>query len=376
MQLVAHPRPVFVWKPSGRSAGLCVSHAHGPTWLGCRGSPTGYTVLLTLPDSSGPGPILSCCGGDASSGQINDLSLAPLDGHTSLIVRLLQRGVMGTAEANGAVLFYEVRGEGPPVVFVSGATGDGGFHERTAEALASVVSNVSIVTYDRRGNSRSPRPDGWSTTSMEEQGADLAALIDALGRGPAVAVGSSMGCLVALACALTRPTALRGVILHEPPVADDSSRAADLADRIYAVVSDGMRQGGPPVAMEQFLRKVAIGDALYEKMPLDLRSRVLGNGEVAFAIEGPAITAFRPDCEQLESISVPAEVLVGADSADPQSPTHMVFDAGRWLADLWGVQVRTAPGGHAPSLSHPREFADTIATALVDLDRRQTEDSA
>jgi pimeloyl-ACP methyl ester carboxylesterase len=33
-------------------------------------------------------------------------------------------------EVNGANLYHEVRGSGPPVLFIAGATGDGGHFER------------------------------------------------------------------------------------------------------------------------------------------------------------------------------------------------------------------------------------------------------
>jgi pimeloyl-ACP methyl ester carboxylesterase len=59
-----------------------------------------------------------------------------------------------------------------------GATGDAGHFERLAELLAD---EFTVITYDRRGNGRSPRPPGWDATSAEEQADDAAALLEALG---------------------------------------------------------------------------------------------------------------------------------------------------------------------------------------------------
>jgi pimeloyl-ACP methyl ester carboxylesterase len=56
---------------------------------------------------------------------------------------------------NGAELYYEVRGSGPPVLLIMGFTGDGGNFETLAELLAD---EFTVVTYDRRGNGRSPPP--------------------------------------------------------------------------------------------------------------------------------------------------------------------------------------------------------------------------
>jgi pimeloyl-ACP methyl ester carboxylesterase len=70
-----------------------------------------------------------------------------------------------TVSVNGTELYHEVRGSGPSVLFISGATGDAGHFERVAELPAD---EFTVVTYDRRGNSCSPRPAGWDKTSMDE----------------------------------------------------------------------------------------------------------------------------------------------------------------------------------------------------------------
>ncbi len=93
-------------------------------------------------------------------------------------------------KVNGAKIYYEVRGSGPSVLFIAGATGDGGHFERVAELLSD---EFTVVSYDRRGNSRSPRPEGWKSTSTEEQSADAAGLIEALGLAPAAVFGTSGG---------------------------------------------------------------------------------------------------------------------------------------------------------------------------------------
>ena len=83
--------------------------------------------------------------------------------------------------ANGTNLYYEREGTGPAVLFIAGSTGDAGNFSRAAALLAD---EFSVVTYDRRGNSRSPRPSGWTTTSVGEQADDAAALINALKLAP------------------------------------------------------------------------------------------------------------------------------------------------------------------------------------------------
>lgn len=100
-----------------------------------------------------------------------------------------------TVNVNGAEIYHEVRGSGPPVLFIQGATGDGGTFEQVANLLAD---GFTVVTYDRRGNSRSPRPAGCASTSTEEQANDARALLEALSRAPAAVFGTSSGAVIGL----------------------------------------------------------------------------------------------------------------------------------------------------------------------------------
>ncbi len=88
-----------------------------------------------------------------------------------------------------------MRGDGPPVLLVMGATGDAGHFETVAELLAD---EFTVLTYDRRANGRSPRPDGWAATSVDEHADDAAALLGALGLAPAAVFGTSSGGVFAL----------------------------------------------------------------------------------------------------------------------------------------------------------------------------------
>ena len=70
---------------------------------------------------------------------------------------------MPMATVNGAELYHEVRGDGPPVLLVMGATGDGGHFDALADLLAD---EFTVISYDRRGNGRSPRPAAWAGSSL------------------------------------------------------------------------------------------------------------------------------------------------------------------------------------------------------------------
>jgi pimeloyl-ACP methyl ester carboxylesterase len=98
---------------------------------------------------------------------------------------------MSSIDVNGTRLYHEERGRGPAVLFISGATGDAGHWTEAADILAVAYT---VITYDRRANSRSPRPAGWASTTVGEQAADAAALLRGLDLVPAIVFGTQRRC--------------------------------------------------------------------------------------------------------------------------------------------------------------------------------------
>lgn len=267
---------------------------------------------------------------------------------------------MATVEVNGTTLYYERRGEGPTVLFISGATGDAGHWTGVADALAD---EFTVLTYDRRANSRSPRPEGWDAAPIDEQADDAAELLRALDLAPAVAYGNSSGAIILTSLTLRHPEVLRGAVFHEPPYAAVAAGGAAAGAQLQAVVEQGMAQGGPPAAMEKFIRWVA-GDEMFESLDDDLRTRMLGNGEVFFGLELADVMSYLPGEEELAEVRVPCVVAAGADNCDPASQHHWFCEASRWFADQLDAPFLETPGAHVPQMSHPRALAEVLRPIL------------
>ena len=99
-------------------------------------------------------------------------------------------------------LHHELRGSGPAVLFIAGASGDAGHFARTAERLAD---EFTTVTFDRRGCSRSAHLVDEEVMSIAAQADDAAALIEELGLAPAIVFGTSGGGDIALELVARRP---------------------------------------------------------------------------------------------------------------------------------------------------------------------------
>jgi pimeloyl-ACP methyl ester carboxylesterase len=251
-----------------------------------------------------------------------------------------------------AILYHEVSGAGPVALLIPGTPGDAGQFAALASALGD---RYTVVTYDRRATSRSPRPADWSTTSVAEQADDAAAVLARVTSEPALVYGTSNGAAVALELALRHPERVSAALLHEMPLLTVLGDPEPIGQMLGQLIGAVMKKGGPPAALDAFLR-FAFGDDLVDDLDPGLRDRLLANAEMVFTIEMPAFQAYRPDEGALRSLKVPVSVLVGAEQEVP-----FFGEAGSWLAERTGTAVAASPGAHAPHLSHPIELAAFIA---------------
>jgi len=257
---------------------------------------------------------------------------------------------MGTTiTANGAKLYHEVHGHGPALLIIAGATGDGGWFDAVVEPLAA---RYTVVTYDRRGNSRSPRPVGWTTTSIPEQADDAACLLRALQLEPATVFGTSLGAIITLELVARHPDVVERAIVHEPPLYDALPNADDHRAQLRQLVEEAMSHGGPPAVLERLLRDVA--GVPFDSTPAELRDRVLGNGDVFVGAELPAMAGYLPDLAAVRATGVPVLPVSGADTSGA------LREIVAWLADGLGVAPEQMEGGHVPYVTHPAAMVSAL----------------
>lgn len=108
---------------------------------------------------------------------------------------------MPTVQTNGVQTYYEEYGEGPPIVFLHGATSD---HRLWAEQARPLASDYRIIVYDYRGHGRTGGSERDSYT-RQLYADDLDAFITALDLDRPTICGLSMGGMVAQRYAATYP---------------------------------------------------------------------------------------------------------------------------------------------------------------------------
>ena len=261
---------------------------------------------------------------------------------------------MPRVTVNGAELYHEVRGTGPPVLLIMGATGDGGHFDALADLLAD---EFTVISYDRRGNGRSPVPAGWQTTSAEEQADDAAALLDALGIGPAAVFGTSSGGNFALCLLVRHPGGVRGAILHEPGLYALVTISTRCEPRCGRLSRRQWRQAG---RLPRLSASGATwpGEDGWNRLTPALRERLRATASTLFGVELGSYELYLPDEETLTALAAPVSLLVSEDGL-PFFPEI----TGR-LGKRLGVEVATTPGRHDAYHEYPYEFAEAVRPFL------------
>ncbi|KKB08822.1 alpha/beta fold hydrolase [Devosia chinhatensis] len=115
---------------------------------------------------------------------------------------------------DGTTIGYDVRGSGPVIILVAGATQYRAIDHATPRLIDHLASHFTMVNFDRRGRGASTDTLPYAVAREIE---DIEALIDAMG-GRAGLYGMSSGAVLALEAAAALPGKVTSLFLYEPPV--------------------------------------------------------------------------------------------------------------------------------------------------------------
>ncbi|WP_327745917.1 alpha/beta hydrolase [Streptomyces europaeiscabiei] len=225
---------------------------------------------------------------------------------------------------NGIRLNYEDQGSGQPVVMLMGSGSSGRvWHLHQVPALVS--RGYRVITLDNRGIKPSDECPGGFT--VEDMVGDTAALIEALGLGRCLLVGTSLGAQVAQELALARPDLVDKAVLMATRGRTDAVRGKLAQGEIdlyesgvtlpprYEAAVRAMLNLSPRTLNDQ--ESVSDWLDLFEMTP---KVRVGERSQLGFS-------AMPDRLRQYEAISRPCHVIAFAD--DRITPAHL----GREVAD-------------------------------------------
>ena len=122
----------------------------------------------------------------------------------------------GYADINGVKYYYEISGQGDPLLVLHG--GLGSIH-MFGLVLPSLVKKHQVIAVDLHGHGRTAL--GSRNISLIDQGADMAALIKSLGYNQVDVMGYSFGGGVAFQLAVQNPAMVRRLVLVSAPFSQD-----------------------------------------------------------------------------------------------------------------------------------------------------------
>lgn len=268
---------------------------------------------------------------------------------------------MPQTKVNGVALYYELEGSGEPLALVHGSWGDATNWRFVVPGLAE---SFRVLAYDRRGHSRSERPD--KPGSVDEDGDDLAALLEALDLAPAHVVTNSWGGNIGLRLATRRPDVFRSLSCHEPPLwslLEDDAESQEMLplgagslDEVGRRITAGDHEG----AARLFVEEVALGPGAWEnELPAETRAVFVQNAPT-FLDELQDPNSASVDQDALARLEIPVRLTEGSESP-PLFPR--VIDR---LAKLIPRVTRETIDGaaHVPQLSTPERYVELTTRAL------------
>ena len=295
---------------------------------------------------------------------------------------------MPYAHVNGCDLYYETGGQGAPVVFVHG-----GF-----PSLASTLDDFSqwrwtweqdfaaafhFLWYDRRGCYRSSAPA--SGYELENQGRDLASLLDALALSSAHVIGSSAGGPISLLFAALYPQRVRSLTLAGTgltlfPLDDPESNLIRHLITILDTAGAGAAFAHRPAGVETSLESRWVVDEmrargryaeyLQKEQDLARQAQAMPEAERAryFSIELRSMQAYMRDDlpTYARQVTCPTLVLHGSDDREvPQA-------RGEALAEMIPAsRLHIIPGGGHSLVHRSVEGRQVVIDFIREIQQRK-----
>lgn len=244
-------------------------------------------------------------------------------------------------------LYYEVRGAGEPLLLIHGVIVDSWLYENTAAILQNFYQ---VITYDRRGSSRSRCRDG-AEFGMDAQAGDIVDLLDELQIEEVNVIGVSAGAVLGQYFMQCYPQRVKKLIMYEPPLLSLLKDREDVAGWITKV-ENLVLDRKVNTAFIDFIKSLGNLDERAEPKPAEVSLREMGNVRHVMEDEYSVFIHYCPDLERCRELASRIVVGTGDKSGD-----SLYVQAAEKFADLIGCRLLHFPGCHNLPSDLPVEFA-------------------
>ena len=241
----------------------------------------------------------------------------------------------------GVKIHYEIHGNGPPVLLSHGYSASSRMWDAQVAALAKTYQTI---VWDMRGHGKSDYPKDRAAYSAALTVEDMRAILDAAGVKQAVIAGLSLGGYMSLAFHLKYPHMVRALMLFDtgPGFKNDQARTA------WNATAEKRAQDFEAKGL------AALGGS--EEVRISQHRDATG---LAGAARGMLAQQDDRVIRSLETIAVPALVLVGADDTNFLAATDYMANKIRR-----STKVVIPGAGHAANLHQPEAFNRAVIDFL------------
>lgn len=254
---------------------------------------------------------------------------------------------MATVSIDGFHLYYEIHGDGFPLVFAHGV---GGNHASWYNQVPALSRSYQLVVFDQRGfgNSRDVA-DGPGRSCFVE---DLRALLDHLGIERAVLVAQSLGGGTCTGFTVKYPARVAALVLADTilglalppslePLRAEAARRTEGLSQLERVLGPTFRQREPALSV------------LYVQLA---SFNTVNRATLAGSFAGHSL-------DELAATGVPILFLAGSE--DVLFPPSLIAAVSRLVPGSRYVEVPEA--GHSVYFEAPDAFNDTVVRFLDDV---------
>jgi len=260
----------------------------------------------------------------------------------------------GTLDIDGAAIYYEVDGSGPPVVLIHGALSDARIWD---PQVAALTTRFTVVRFDQRGFGRSTLPP---TPYRSHE--DFHRVFEALGLDRPHLVASSMGGRFAVDYAVAFPDGLSSLVVHPGGLSgydyQDPAALEGPAAVARAVARGDLAEAMRLVLELEPMRRAAADPAVRERLETQIRDHAWRS----FQEPDPWLDAETPVTEHLGEIMVPTLVIIGAhDIPDHHRQARLLADG---VPDARLVVIPDA--SHMVYMEQPDLFNNAVVEFLLE----------
>ncbi len=257
-------------------------------------------------------------------------------------------------ENSGCRLHAARQGRGPVLLLIHGVACDSNYFKEAAGYLAE---QYTVVTYDRRGYSKSEAAEG-AEYGVIQQAEDARAILDAIGCERAIIAGCSAGGIIALELAQRYPDRVEKLFLHEPAVGVETSVQQEI-DQWRTDLRQAAEAGKMMRALLILMQAMGGMDGNAPGKSMEQQRLDLENLKIFLEKEMKDFLCYGKQKTEGISLRMPCVLAIGEDDRE-----GLFSRSGVSVAKYLDCPLLQVPGYHNLASDRPYDFAEILHNAI------------